>query len=267
MALTTNGGRSDGTPFAVPRHHAVVLASTCTPNRATRARGSSRRSRRDPRTEPLGRRRRARSGTTAAGTRRRRACDWTSVRDLGDSAAGVAHSTGPRGQRGDDLRRLVRLGATSTALFEAASTRTTAAPGTGSTAPEPAEPLRPGLTVDPSNAAHVYAVYSGYSRTGSRAGPGHVFESYDGGPRGRTSRGNLPDVPGDDARADPRRQARPRHGPRRLHRRRSRRRGQVACWARPGGVCRTPRWSTSGCRRSGGRCSWPRTGAGSGSWR
>jgi hypothetical protein len=55
------------------------------------------------------------------------------------------------------------------------------------------------LTVDPADAAHVYAVYNGYSRRWiPSAGVGHVFESKDGGATWTDISGNLPDIPGDD---------------------------------------------------------------------
>lgn len=55
-----------------------------------------------------------------------------------------------------------------------------------------------GLTVDPANTAHVYAVYNGYSRRWiNGAGEGIVFESTDGGGTWRNISGNLPDAPGD----------------------------------------------------------------------
>jgi hypothetical protein len=55
-----------------------------------------------------------------------------------------------------------------------------------------------GLTVDPANAAHVYAVFNGYSRRWiPSAGVGHVFESFDGGASWTDISGNLPDIPSD----------------------------------------------------------------------
>ena len=55
------------------------------------------------------------------------------------------------------------------------------------------------LTVDPANASHLYAVYNGFSRRWTNdAGFGHVFESVDGGTTWTDISGNLPDVPGDD---------------------------------------------------------------------
>ena len=55
-----------------------------------------------------------------------------------------------------------------------------------------------GLTVDPKNPAHVYAVYNGYSRRWIPGGGlGTVFESTDGGSSWHNISGNLPDAPGD----------------------------------------------------------------------
>lgn len=55
-----------------------------------------------------------------------------------------------------------------------------------------------GLTVDPKDPAHVYAVYNGYSRRWIPGGGiGTVFESTDGGSTWRNITGNLPDAPGD----------------------------------------------------------------------
>jgi len=55
-----------------------------------------------------------------------------------------------------------------------------------------------GLTVDPANPAHVWAVYNGYSRRWIPGGGlGTVFESTDGGSTWHNVSGNLPDAPGD----------------------------------------------------------------------
>ena len=54
-----------------------------------------------------------------------------------------------------------------------------------------------GVTVDPNNPAHVYAVYNGYSRRWiPGGGVGHVFESWNGGASFTDISGNLPDVAG-----------------------------------------------------------------------
>ncbi len=55
------------------------------------------------------------------------------------------------------------------------------------------------LTADAANPAHVYAVYNGFSRRWVEgAGTGHVFESFDSGTTWTDISGNLPDAPGDD---------------------------------------------------------------------
>jgi hypothetical protein len=55
------------------------------------------------------------------------------------------------------------------------------------------------LTIDPADAAHVYAVFGGFSRRWIPAGGvGHVFESRDGGATWADITGALPDAPGDD---------------------------------------------------------------------
>jgi len=55
-----------------------------------------------------------------------------------------------------------------------------------------------GVTVDPANPAHAYAVFSGFSRHWiPGGGVGHVFETTDGGQSWTDISGNLPDIPGD----------------------------------------------------------------------
>lgn len=55
-----------------------------------------------------------------------------------------------------------------------------------------------GVTVDPANGDHAYAVFNGYSRRWIPAGGvGHVFETMNGGKSWTDISGNLPDVPGD----------------------------------------------------------------------
>jgi hypothetical protein len=61
-------------------------------------------------------------------------------------------------------------------------------------------PLRyiQGVTVDPANPAHVYAIFNGYSRRWiPSAGVGHVFESWNGGATWNDISGDLPDIPSD----------------------------------------------------------------------
>jgi hypothetical protein len=55
-----------------------------------------------------------------------------------------------------------------------------------------------GVTVDPSNPAHAYAVFNGYSRRFiPGGGTGHVFETMNGGRTWTDISGNLPDVASD----------------------------------------------------------------------
>jgi len=55
------------------------------------------------------------------------------------------------------------------------------------------------LTVDPANAATVYAVFGGFSRRWiPSGGVGHVFKTTDGGASWTDISGALPDAPGDD---------------------------------------------------------------------
>ena len=54
-----------------------------------------------------------------------------------------------------------------------------------------------GVTVDPANPAHAYAVFNGYSRQWiPGAGYGHVYETWDGGASWSDISGDLPDIPG-----------------------------------------------------------------------
>jgi hypothetical protein len=57
------------------------------------------------------------------------------------------------------------------------------------------------ITVDPANAAHAYVVFNGFSRRWTNtfsAGEGHVYETTNGGATWADVSGNLPDAPGDD---------------------------------------------------------------------
>jgi sugar lactone lactonase YvrE len=55
-----------------------------------------------------------------------------------------------------------------------------------------------GVTVDPANPAHAYAVFNGYSRRWiPGGGTGHVFETTDGGRSWTDVSGNLPDIASD----------------------------------------------------------------------
>jgi hypothetical protein len=55
-----------------------------------------------------------------------------------------------------------------------------------------------GVTVDPANPAHAYAIFNGYSRRFiPGGGVGHVFETYNGGQSWTDISGNLPDIASD----------------------------------------------------------------------
>jgi len=55
-----------------------------------------------------------------------------------------------------------------------------------------------GMTVDPSDPAHAYAIFNGYSRRWiPGGGVGHVFETYNGGRSWQDISGNLPDIASD----------------------------------------------------------------------
>ena len=55
-----------------------------------------------------------------------------------------------------------------------------------------------GMTVDPANPAHAYAIFNGYSRRFvPGGGEGHVFETMDGGMTWTNISGNLPDIASD----------------------------------------------------------------------
>jgi sugar lactone lactonase YvrE len=55
-----------------------------------------------------------------------------------------------------------------------------------------------GVTADPSNPAHAYAIFNGYSRRWiPGGGVGHVFETYNGGKSWQDISGNLPDIASD----------------------------------------------------------------------
>jgi sugar lactone lactonase YvrE len=55
-----------------------------------------------------------------------------------------------------------------------------------------------GITVDPSNPAHAYAIFNGYSRRWIPAGGvGHVYETYNGGQSWQDISTNLPDIASD----------------------------------------------------------------------
>jgi hypothetical protein len=120
-------------------------------------------------------------------------CDWTPVFDLGaghaatavNSAAGVTYAAWVAG--GNPSPAFARGIATNYG-------------GTWHQLNVSSLPNRyiAGVSVDPANGGHAYAIMNGYSRRWiDGAGNGVVFETTDGGATWRDLSGNLPDAPGD----------------------------------------------------------------------
>ncbi len=121
-------------------------------------------------------------------------CDWNAVFDLGaanaatavNSAGGVTYAAWVGGS-GNPSATFTRGIATN-------------AGGTWHQLNVSSLPNRyiAGVTVDPKNGDHAYAIMNGYSRRWiDGAGTGIVFETTDGGKTWKDLSGNLPDAPGD----------------------------------------------------------------------
>jgi len=121
-------------------------------------------------------------------------CDWNAVFDLGaanaatavNSAGGVTYAAWVGGS-GNPSATFTRGIATN-------------AGGTWHQLDVSSLPDRyiAGVTVDPKNGDHAYAIMNGYSRRWiDGAGTGIVFETTDGGATWKDLSGNLPDAPGD----------------------------------------------------------------------
>ncbi len=164
---------------------------------ATRGRGSSRRSCRTSRTPTCGC-----SAASTCGSRSGlehdsctdTACSWQNVYDTGAGNAVTALSSANGGKI--IYAAWVGGGGNPGPAFASGSPPTTAAPGTRSTWPACRTGYIAGVTVDPSNPAHAYAVFNGYSRRLIPGGGiGHVFETWNGGESGPTSRATCPTSP------------------------------------------------------------------------
>ncbi len=130
------------------------------------------------------------------------ACDWKIVHDTGEAssitALAVNGSTTYAGYCGN--------GCNPSDVFYAGidtnyggTWHTVAGPGMHNGGDQLPQRVIANMVVDPADAGHVYAIYSGYSRRWiPGGGVGHVFESRDGGATWKDISGNLPDAPGDD---------------------------------------------------------------------
>jgi hypothetical protein len=133
--------------------------------------------------------------TTCGGS----SCDWVPVHDFGLDAVGgynVGTALAVNGQT--TYAAWVDSSGNPSPAFR--SGIDTNYGGTWHRISSPALPNRfiAGLTVDPRDPAHVYAVFNGYSRRWIPGGGlGTVFESTDGGATWHNLTGNLPDAPGD----------------------------------------------------------------------
>jgi hypothetical protein len=195
MALTTNGGRSDGTTPAyreiTPSCYAFTYTpKPCDPNARFIAPFTADHA--DPSHWVAGGQyvwddHNAWNTTCGAGS-----CDWKIVYDTGTghsiTAIGVNKATyvgwcGPCNDSTFQRGVATNYGGTWHALTLPASV-----------------PNRfiQGITVDPSDPAHVYLVFNGFSRRWTNdGGYGHVFETTDAGATWADLSGNLPDAPGD----------------------------------------------------------------------
>jgi len=126
-------------------------------------------------------------------------CDWVAVHDFGlDAAGGYNVGTAIAVSGVTTYAAWVDSSGNPTPNFR--SGIDTNYGGAWHRIASPALPNRfiAGMTVDPKNPAHVYAIYNGYSRRWIPGGGiGVVFESKDGGSSWHNITGNLPDAPGD----------------------------------------------------------------------
>ena len=126
-------------------------------------------------------------------------CDWTAVHDFGlDAAGGYNVGTALAVSGRTTYAAWVDSSGNPSPSFK--SGIDTNYGGDWHRIASPALPNRyiAGLSVDPQDPSHVYAIYNGYSRRWvDGGGVGVVFESSDGGSTWRNLTGNLPDAPGD----------------------------------------------------------------------
>ncbi|HEX9123547.1 MAG TPA: glycosyl hydrolase [Actinomycetota bacterium] len=203
MALTQNGGRSDGTSEAFREMTPSCFAFTYTPDPC------------DPNPRFIAP---FEADPMAPGTHwvaggqfvwetfqgwgthcSDTACDWTISHDLGDT-----HSTTELAVQGSTIYAgwCGGPGGCNPGAFESGidtnyggSWHRAAGPDGNGGAPLPNRYVS-GLAIDPSNPGQVFVSYGGYERRWIHGGGvGHVFESTDGGATWTDVTGNLPDVP------------------------------------------------------------------------
>ena len=209
MALTTNGGRSDGSTPAFREMSPSCYAFTYTPDPCDP----------NPRfiapfeADPANPDHHWVAGgeyvwdstagwnTSCSAT----ACDWRIVHDTGVDANGIPNTTTALAVDGPIIYAAWCGGGCNPGLFSSGidtnyggTWHTVASPAGNGGDPLPQRYIT-ALAVDPNVAGHVYAVFGGYSRRWIHSGGvGHVFESNDGGVTWTDISGNLPDVPGAD---------------------------------------------------------------------
>jgi hypothetical protein len=197
MALTTNGGRSDGTTASFREISPSCFAFTYTPKPCDPSPRFI-----APFASDVSNLNHWVAGgefvwdnggkgwdTTCSAT----ACDWHIVYDTGAGRSITAVAV-----KGDTTY-VAWCGPCNAPTF--ASGIATNAGGTWHAVGAGALPNRyiNALTVDPLDSQHVYAVFNGFSRRWTNDGGfGHVFESVNGGASWTDISGNLPDIPGDD---------------------------------------------------------------------
>jgi hypothetical protein len=206
MWLTTNGGRSDGSTSAWREISPACAAFTYTPDPCDP----------DPRfiapyrADPQAPNSHWVSGgefvwethkgwnTHCSAT----ACDWKAVHDTGAASQITALAVD-----GDAIYAgYCGYGCNPADTFYAGidtnyggTWHTVAGPGMKNGGDQLPQRVLANLVADPTDAGHVFAIYSGYSRRWiPGGGVGHVFESWNGGASWKDISGNLPDAPGDD---------------------------------------------------------------------
>jgi hypothetical protein len=124
------------------------------------------------------------------------ACDWKPVYDLGSDNAVTALSSAGGGK----VIYAAWVGGDGNPGASFARGIATNYGGTWHQVSMTGLPVRyiAGVTVDPANPAHAYAVFNGYSRRFiPGGGVGHVFETWNGGQSWTDISGNLPDIASD----------------------------------------------------------------------